>query len=41
MIETNFKSLYPMIISIPHSGTNYSKSFLNRTKLSINELKFS
>ena len=41
MIESNFNSLYPIIISIPHSGTNYSKSFLNSTKLSINELKFS
>ena len=41
MIESNFNSLYPIIISIPHSGTNYSKSFLNSTKLSFNELKFS
>ena len=41
MIESNFNSLYPIIISIPHSGANYSKSFLNSTKLSFNELKFS
>ena len=41
MIESNFNSAYPIIISIPHSGSNYSKSFLNSTKLSCNELKFS
>ncbi len=41
MIESNFNSVYPIIISIPHSGANYSKSFLNSTKLSFNELKFS
>ena len=41
MIESNFNSLYPIIISIPHSGNEYSKNFLNSTQLNKNELKYS
>lgn len=41
MIESNYNSLYPIIISIPHSGNEYSKNFLNSTQLNKNELKYS
>jgi len=41
MIESNFNRLYPVIISIPHSGSKYSKDFIESTQLDKKELKFS
>tara|TARA_B100001996_G_scaffold374365_1_gene352885 strand:+ start:298 stop:1116 length:819 start_codon:yes stop_codon:yes gene_type:complete len=41
MIESNYNNLYPIIISVPHSGSKYSESFLNSIQVSKNELKFS
>ncbi|MBH88046.1 MAG: N-formylglutamate amidohydrolase [Pelagibacterales bacterium] len=41
MIESNLNSLYPIIISIPHSGNEYSENFLSSTQLNKNELEYS
>ena len=41
MIESSLNNLNPVIISIPHSGTKYSKNFLNSTQLTKNELQLS
>ena len=41
MIESNLNNLYPVIISVPHSGKEYSESFLNSTQLNKYELEFS
>jgi N-formylglutamate amidohydrolase len=41
MIESSLNNQYPVIISLPHSGTKYSKNFLNSTQLTKNELQLS
>ncbi len=41
MIETNINSSFPIIILIPHSGSNYSKDFLKNILLTKKELEFS
>lgn len=41
MIECNLNSYEPIIISIPHSGVNYNKVFLNNILLSKNEMQYS
>ena len=41
MIESSLNNQYPVIISLPHSGTKYSKFFLNSTQLTKNELQLS
>jgi N-formylglutamate amidohydrolase len=40
-LDYNLDCSCPIIISIPHSGTNYSKSFINKTILNKNELQYS
>ena len=39
MIESSLNNQYPIIISLPHSGTKYSKFFLNNTRGLINVAK--
>ena len=41
MIESSLNNLNPVIISIPHSGTKYSKNFINSTQLTKKELQLS
>ena len=41
MIESNLNCSLPIIISIPHSGTNYDKVFLKNILLSKDELQYS
>ena len=40
LIVRNSKNIkFPLIISIPHSGNNYSTDFLTKSSLSLEELK--
>jgi N-formylglutamate deformylase len=41
VIQSNLNCSLPIIISIPHSGTNYNKNFLKNILLSKNELQYS
>ena len=41
MITSNINNSLPIIISIPHSGANYSKDFLKNILLSKTELEYS